>query len=76
MKKLGFRSIKSTILFGGFAIITLICLTILSISSMLSYNAFREQVEEDMPTEGIRMKKLLVFLSKERKRQDLNCSLL
>lgn len=48
MKKLGFRSIKSTILFGGFAIITLICLTILSISSMLSYNAFREQVEEDM----------------------------
>ncbi|MGP1433682.1 MAG: methyl-accepting chemotaxis protein [Catonella sp.] len=48
MKKKGFKSIKSMILLGGFATITLICMIILSISSVLSYNAFKEQVQEDM----------------------------
>ena len=48
MKKKGFKSIKITILLGGFATIALICMIILSISSLLSYNAFKEQVDEDM----------------------------
>ena len=48
MKKRGFKSIKIMILLGGFVIITLICMAILSISSVLSHNSFREQVEEDM----------------------------
>lgn len=48
MKKKGFKSIKSMILLGGFATITLICVIILSISSVLSYNAFKEQVVADM----------------------------
>ena len=48
MKKRGFKSIKIMILLGCFVIITLICMAILSISSVLSHNSFREQVEEDM----------------------------
>ena len=48
MKKTGFKSIKSMILLGGFVIISLICLIILLVSSILTKQAFKAQIEEDM----------------------------
>ena len=48
MKKKGLKSIKTVILVGGFAMIGLICAIILLLSSILSRQAFRAQVVEDM----------------------------
>ena len=51
MKKMkGFRSIKSLIVLGSFVIVTIICAVMLIVSSVLSRDAFRAQVESDMQT--------------------------
>jgi len=47
-KKKGFRSIKSLIVLGSFVIVTIICAVMLIVSSILSRDAFRVQVESDM----------------------------
>ena len=48
MKKLRFRSIKNLIIIGSFVMIGLICAILLLMSSVLSRQAFREQINEDM----------------------------
>ena len=48
IKKLRFKSIKGVILLQGFALISLICLIVLLISSTLTQKAFNTQLEADM----------------------------
>jgi len=47
-KKMGFRSIRSLIILGSFVIVSVICAIMLLVSSVLSREAFRTQVEADM----------------------------
>lgn len=60
MKKFKFKSIKSVILLGGFALISVICLIILLISSTLSKQAFSSQVKEDMQVTATQVSEKLV----------------
>ena len=79
MKKMkGFRSIKSLIVLGSFVIVTIICAVMLIVSSVLSRDAFRAQVESDMQTlaqetseKRIPRKRLQPFMRRGQKRQDL-----
>ena len=66
-KKKGFRSIKSLIVLGSFVIVTIICAIMLIVSSVLSRDAFRAQVESDMQTLRRRLLKSLLRILSTRK---------